>query len=107
MLTRDPQRSGSRTGPASVSIHSGQAKAVDLGPLDGSAKSLARAGFKLLEAIAAGTIPPESAASAAGILEIAARALQTSELEERLERIENPPRAVPAITHVKKVEEDV
>jgi hypothetical protein len=33
--------------------------------------------------------------------------LQTSELEERLERIENGPRAaVPALTH-RKVEEDV
>jgi hypothetical protein len=62
----------------------GQSKPVDLGPLDGSAKSLGQAGFKLLQAIAAGNLTSESAASAAGILEIAARALQTTELEERL-----------------------
>jgi hypothetical protein len=81
----------------------GQSKAVDLGSLDGTAKSLGQAGFKLLQAIAAGNLTSESAASAAGILEIAARALQTSELEERLERIENPRRAaVPALTHRSK-----
>jgi hypothetical protein len=75
----------------------GQSKAVDLGGLDGSAKSLGHAAFKLLKAVESGTLTPEAAASAAGILEIAARALQVSELEERLERIENPRAAVPAL----------
>jgi hypothetical protein len=80
----------------------GQSKAVNLGPLDGSGKSLAQAGFKLLEAVAAGNLTAEAASSAASILQIAARALETTELEERLERIENPRAAVPALTHRSK-----
>jgi hypothetical protein len=84
----------------------GRSRPVDLGDLDGSAKSISTASFKILEAVAGGVLTSEEAQSAASILTIAAQALKTSALEERLEALEKPRRpAVPAITY-KKVEND-
>ena len=74
----------------------GRNRQVDLGDLDGSARSVTQASFKILQAVAAGALTSEEAASAASILTIAAKALKTSELEERLDRLENPMRPVPA-----------
>lgn len=70
-----------------VPVRRGRPVQFDLPALD-NASDLARALGGILRATANGSLTPEEAATIAGVLETKRRAIETSELEQRLDQLE-------------------
>jgi hypothetical protein len=76
----------------------GARKALDFGNLDGSARSIADASVHVLRLMAAGELSVEEGQAAGAVLQAAARAIETGQLEAQVIELENPKQ----ITHERK-----
>ena len=79
----------------------GARKALDFGDLNGSARSIADASVHVLRLMAAGELSVEEGSAAAVVLQAAAKAIETGQLEAQVVELENPKQ----ITH-RKVNDD-
>jgi hypothetical protein len=68
-------------------VRKGRSVTFEIGPLE-TTGDLARASRRLLEAVADGELTPEEAQVVAGVVEMARRAVETVELEQRIAALE-------------------
>jgi hypothetical protein len=66
----------------------GARKALDFGVLDGTAKSIATAGVRILQLMAAGELSVEEGQAAATVLAAVSKSLEVGQLEERIQQLE-------------------